>query len=338
MHAALTHKVSILTGGPGTGKTTTLRALMRILEHYGVTYCLTAPTGRAAKRMSEATGRMARTLHRLLEFSPGSNEFAYNEENTLPYSFIVADEASMLDIVLAYNLLKAVPPTAHLLLVGDVDHLPSVGPGNGLRDLIDAGTVPTIRLRTLFRQAQHSQIIVATHQINAGQVPAQGAAVSDGQANDFYVIRAEEATRVVDLLKTVVAERIPRRFGLDPLTAVQVISPMHRGPLGVSALNEQLQTLLNPSRGAFSELELGSAGCWRVGDRVMQVRNNYDKNVFNGGMGRISAIDPRKTDGACGGSRGRCGCLGLDRHDSRCDARGTGPVRCEAACYARGSA
>jgi len=289
VRAALVSKVAVLTGGPGTGKTTTLRALIEVLEHYGVTYCLAAPTGRAAKRMSEATGRPAQTLHRLLQFSPGRKEYDYNEENLLPERFVVVDEASMLDIALTYNLLKAVAPTAHLLLVGDVDQLPSVGAGNVLRDLISSGAVPTVRLQTLFRQAQQSQIVVAAHAVNAGRLPQPR--LPQGQdLSDFYTIAEEDAARALALLTTVVAERIPRRFGLDPLTAVQVISPMHRGPLGVSNLNETLQARLNPTRGSFSELPL-EGRILRVGDRVMQVRNNYEKNVFNGDMGRIAAIN-----------------------------------------------
>ena len=284
VQAALAHKVSVLTGGPGVGKTTTLRAMLHLLEHYGIKYCLTAPTGRAAKRMSEATGRPASTMHRLLEFSPGQNEFQYNERNPLPYSFVIADESSMIDILLFYALLKAIPPTAHLLLVGDADQLPSVGPGHVLRDLIASEVLPVTRLTHLFRQAQGSRIITTAHAINRGEIPR----FENTGETDLYFIREEDVDRVLDLLKTVVAQRAPRAFGLDPLADVQVISPSNRGPLGVGNLNVQLQELLNPA--GPGQLSWGQR-VFRPGDKVMQIRNDYNKNVFNGDMGRVARID-----------------------------------------------
>ncbi len=284
VQAALSTKVSVLTGGPGVGKTTTLRAVLRLLEHYGIKYCLAAPTGRAAKRMSEATGRQASTMHRLLEFSPGQNEFQYNEKNPLPYSFIIADESSMIDVLLFYALLKAVPPTAHLLLVGDADQLPSVGPGNVLRDVIASEAIPVSRLTHLFRQAQGSRIITTAHAINAGQIPR----LDNQGTTDLYFIREEDPDRALELLKTVVAQRAPRAFGLDPLADVQVISPSNRGSLGVGNLNVQLQELLNPPQPG--EL-VWSQRVFRPGDKVMQIRNNYNKNVFNGDMGRVARLD-----------------------------------------------
>jgi len=281
---ALSNKVSVLTGGPGVGKTTTLRAVLHLLERYGIRYCLAAPTGRAAKRMSEATGRHASTMHRLLEFSPGQNGFAHNEENPLPYSFVIADESSMIDILLFYALLRAIPPTAHLLLVGDADQLPSVGPGNVLRDVIGSAALPVTRLTELFRQAAGSQIITTAHEINRGAVPR----FENRGDTDLFFIREEDPARIIELLKTVVAERAPRAFGLDPLADVQVISPSNRGPLGVGNLNVQLQELLNGPRPG--EIQLGQR-VFRPGDKVMQIRNNYNKNAFNGDMGRVARID-----------------------------------------------
>ena len=284
VQTALSSKVSILTGGPGVGKTTTLRAVLHLLEHYGIRYCLAAPTGRAAKRMSEATGRAASTMHRLLEFSPATNGFHYNDENPLPYSFVIADESSMIDILLFYALLKAVPLTAHLLLVGDADQLPSVGPGNVLRDVIGSGALPVTRLTELFRQAQGSRIITTAHSINSGAIPH----IENRPDTDLFFIKEDDPERMIQLLATVVSERAPRAFGLDPLADVQVITPSNRGPLGVGNLNVQLQETLNPGRP--DELKWGQR-VFRPGDKVMQIRNNYNKNVFNGDMGRIARID-----------------------------------------------
>jgi len=284
VQTALSHKVSVLTGGPGVGKTTTLRAVLHLLEHYGIRYCLAAPTGRAAKRMSEATGRHASTMHRLLEFSPANNGFAYNEENPLPYSFVIADESSMIDILLFYALLRAVPLTAHLLLVGDADQLPSVGPGNVLRDVINSQALPVTRLTELFRQARGSRIITTAHDINRGVIPQ----FENRGDTDLFFIKEDDPGRVIELLTTVVSERAPRAFGLDPLADVQVISPSNQGALGVGNLNVQLQEMLNPARS--DDLKWGQR-VFRPGDKVMQIRNNYNKNVFNGDMGRVARID-----------------------------------------------
>jgi len=284
VQTALSNKVSVLTGGPGVGKTTTLRAVLHLLEHYGIRYCLAAPTGRAAKRMSEATGRHASTMHRLLEFSPANNGFAYNEENPLPYSFVIADESSMIDILLFYALLRAVPLTAHLLLVGDADQLPSVGPGNVLRDVINSQALPVTRLTELFRQARGSHIITTAHDINRGVIPH----FENRGDTDLFFIKEDDPGRVIELLTTVVSERAPRAFGLDPLADVQVISPSNQGALGVSNLNVQLQEMLNPARP--DDLKWGQR-VFRSGDKVMQIRNNYNKNVFNGDMGRVARID-----------------------------------------------
>jgi exodeoxyribonuclease V alpha subunit len=280
---ALLRKVSILTGGPGTGKTTTLRAVIHALETVQARYALASPTGRAAKRLSEATGRAAQTLHRLLGFKPGVG-FLHDEQTPLEVDMLVVDEASMLDLVLFYNVLKALTPDMHLLLVGDVDQLPSVGAGDVLRDLIRSETVPVTRLQTIFRQAGDSQIITNAHRINQGQMPD----VSN-QGADFFLFHADDPDAAAELLVDVVKNRIPKRFGLDPVEDIQVLAPMHRGSIGVGALNERLQTVLaNP--GTNVERQIGGR-LFRVGDKVIQMRNNYDKDVFNGDMGRVRAID-----------------------------------------------
>jgi exodeoxyribonuclease V alpha subunit len=283
---ALREKVCILTGGPGVGKSTTVRGLVQALAGSGIRFCLAAPTGRAARRLTEATGHPAQTIHRLLQFSPSEGRFALNEENPLPHQFVVADEASMLDLVLFYNLVKALQPSAHLLLVGDADQLPSVGPGNVLRDLIASGAIPVVALTELFRQARRSRIVTAAHQINAGDVPIW----TNARDGDLFLLREEQPECAVDLICRLVAERIPRRYGFDPRREIQVISPMHRGPLGVTNLNERLQATLNAPRPTTAELPFGGR-IFRAGDRVMQTRNDYDRNVYNGDMGTILTID-----------------------------------------------
>ncbi len=284
---AYSRKVSILTGGPGTGKSTSLRALLMLLRKRRVRVALAAPTGRAAKRLTEATGAAsmpAKTLHRLLEFVPRDNSYLRNENNPLPYDFVIVDEVSMIDILLFYHLLKALPPTAHLLLVGDADQLPSVGPGNVLRDLLRSEAVPCVRLTDLFRQAAASQIIVNAHRINAGLMPP----LKPEPGSDFYFLAEEDPLRVQQRVLDYVQRRIPRHYHLDPLTEIQVLSPMYKGAVGVSLLNEELQARLNPRTAGM--LEWGGH-TFRVGDKVMQVRNNYDKGVFNGDTGWIRQID-----------------------------------------------
>jgi exodeoxyribonuclease V alpha subunit len=280
---ALTHTISVLTGGPGTGKTTTLKAVIHALESVGAKYALASPTGRAAKRLSEATDRPAQTIHRLLGFKPQGG-FIYNEETPLPFDMLVIDEASMLDLLLFYNILKSLTPGTHLLLVGDVDQLPSVGAGDVLRDMIRSGKIPVTRLATIFRQGQDSMIIRNAHRINQGEMPDLR-----NQGDDFFLFQAEDPEAAADLLIDVVKNRIPRRFGFDPISDVQVLAPMHRGSLGVGALNEHLQTILNPP-GTTPERQIGGR-VLRVGDKVIQMRNNYDKDVFNGDMGFIHAIN-----------------------------------------------
>ena len=281
---AVSHKVCVLTGGPGTGKTTTLRTLIQLLESKGHAVALGSPTGRAAKRLSEATGRPAQTLHRMLGFGPQGG-FQFNEQQRLPAHMVVVDEVSMLDLLLTNNLLKAIDPAAHLLLVGDVDQLPSVGAGNVLHDLVESGQVPLARLETIFRQAAGSHIITNAHRVNHGQVP-----VFERDSHDFFLFAENEAEPAGARVVEVVAERIPRRFGLDPLADVQVLAPMHRGAAGVSNLNVQLQAALNPPAAAKAERQLGGR-IFRAGDRVMQIRNNYQKEAFNGDIGRLAEVD-----------------------------------------------
>jgi exodeoxyribonuclease V alpha subunit len=283
---ALTEKVSVLTGGPGTGKTTVTRSIIQLLQAKRGSVLLCAPTGRAAKRLSETTGLEAKTIHRLLEFKPAEGfKFLRDQENPLDADLIIVDETSMVDILLMNHLLKAVEAGSHLLLVGDVDQLPSVGAGNVLRDLIDSAVLPVTRLETIFRQAEDSYIIVNAHRINRGEMP-----IVNRGARDFFYFKATDAESAADLVLDVAARRIPEKFGYDADRDVQVLSPMHRGAAGVSALNQRLQERLNPPDPRKPEAPHGSR-VFRVGDRVMQLRNDYDRQVFNGDMGRVTAVD-----------------------------------------------
>jgi exodeoxyribonuclease V alpha subunit len=289
---ALTSPVSVITGGPGTGKTTALKALITILEAAHKTYALASPTGRAAKRLSEAAGRPASTIHRLLGFSPGEG-FKFNGDNPLPVDFLVVDEASMLDLMLTHHLLKALRPGVHLLLVGDVDQLPSVGAGDVLRDVIASGLAPVTSLKVIFRQAAGSRIITNAHRIDQGLMP-DFSPVQPGEstslAGDFFLFPAETAEEAANWVLDVVCERIPSRFGLRPLDQVQVLAPMYRGPVGVNALNERLQAALNPPAAGKTEKSLFGQ-LFRPGDKVMQIQNNYEKDVYNGDIGRLAGID-----------------------------------------------
>ncbi len=280
---ALTSKISILTGGPGTGKTTTLRTVIAALRATGHRFVLCSPTGRAAKRLAEATGESAQTIHRLLGYSPGEG-FTRNEDDPLDADMIVVDEASMVDLVLLYNLLKAIPAEAHLLLVGDVDQLPSVGAGDVLRDLIHSGRVSFTRLDVIFRQEGGSLIIRNAHRINRGEQPD-----TRNEGEDFFFFGEEDPEAAARLVVDVVQNRIPQRFGYDALTDVQVLVPMYRGPAGVDALNIALQAALNPPGRRAERRIMGRL--FRVGDKVMQTRNNYEKDVFNGDIGRVHALD-----------------------------------------------
>jgi exodeoxyribonuclease V alpha subunit len=282
---ALTEQVAVLTGGPGCGKSYTVRAVVALARAKRAKVLLAAPTGRAAKRLSELAGLQAATLHRLLQLRPGGDA-AFDRDHPLDADLVVVDETSMLDVLLANKLVKAVPPGAHLLLVGDVDQLPSVGAGEVLRDLLAAERLPRVRLSHVFRQAQQSGVVVNAHRINAGQHP-----VTHGLA-DFFLFAADDPDLVADLVVDIVANRLPRRFGLDPRRDVQVLSPMHRGLAGAGALNERLQAALTPARQGLPERRFGGR-VYRVGDKVMQIRNNYDKGaagVFNGSVGVITGL------------------------------------------------
>ncbi|MFC1606350.1 ATP-dependent RecD-like DNA helicase [Candidatus Latescibacterota bacterium] len=276
----------VLTGGPGTGKTTTVLGMIDVLRHlkFGVLLC--APTGRAAKRLSEATGLEAKTIHRLLEYDPFRGKFARNESNPLDAHAIIMDEASMVDTILFADFLKAVSPATKLIIVGDVNQLPSIGPGNVLRDIISSGSVPTIRLTEIFRQAASSKIVQSAHLINSGKRPYTD---NDHNGNFFFVYKnnpEEVASTIVDM----VSRRLPSRYGFDPMDDIQVLSPMHKSETGVANLNTLLQERLNPMRPNMASVRRG----WfefRRGDKVMQVRNNYDKMVFNGDIGRVERID-----------------------------------------------
>jgi exodeoxyribonuclease V alpha subunit len=290
---ALSHPLSVLTGGPGTGKTTCLKALIAALEAAHKTYALASPTGRAAKRLSQATDRPASTIHRLLGYSPGEG-FKYNGDNPLKIDLLVIDEASMLDLVLANQLLKALQPGTHLLLVGDVDQLPSVGAGDVLRDVIASGVARITRLNVIFRQAAHSHIITNAHRINQGKPPVflKTGDEADGQApGDFFLFPAQTPEEAAHWVQEVVCQRIPQKFGFHPRDEIQVLAPMYRGPAGVNALNTVLQERLNPP-GLMKPEKTLYGQTFRPGDKVMQTQNNYDKDVFNGDIGFVAAIDP----------------------------------------------
>jgi len=286
---AIQEKVLVITGGPGTGKTTILRCIIQILEKKGVRIHLASPTGRAAKRMSEAAGREAATLHRLLEWSPRQGGFQRNAQKPLETDLVIVDEASMIDLPLMNSLLRAMPLTATLILVGDVDQLPSVGPGTVLKDVLDSGQVPAVRLTEIFRQAEQSRIVRNAHRVNRGEFPDLGRPAA-GAASDFHFLREEEPERLQQLILDLASRRLPARLRLDPMEDIQVLTPMNRGVVGAVQLNAALQAALNPGGAGVAEVMRGGR-VFRVGDRVMQIRNNYDKEVFNGDIGRITRID-----------------------------------------------
>lgn len=280
--------VMVITGGPGTGKTTTIRALIGLFQRYGLKIMLTAPTGRAARRMAEATGMEAKTIHRLLEYTYTDGQgfrFQRGEDNPLSAQVVIVDEVSMVDLILFYNLLKALPSGCRLIMVGDVDQLPSVGAGNVLRDVINSETVPSVRLQTIFRQARESMIVVNAHKINKGEFPEL-----NRQEKDFFFIPEEDPERVTQLIVELCRERLPRFGSFDPLEEIQVLTPMRRTKAGVEILNSLMQKELNPPTRYKGELASGGF-TFRLGDKVMQVRNNYEKEIFNGDIGRITAID-----------------------------------------------
>jgi len=291
IEAATREKVLVITGGPGVGKTTIVRGLIEIFAAKRQRVALAAPTGRAAKRLGESTGREARTIHRLLEFDPAVGRFKRDRENPLEADLLVVDEASMVDVVLMNQLLRAVPPWCCVVFVGDVDQLPSVGAGTVLRDLIESMVVRVVRLTHIFRQAGASYIIRAAHAINSGQEPES----APDATGDFFFVEADTPEAITDRLVSLVKDRIPVRFGLDPIRDIQVLSPMNKSELGVNVLNQRLQEVLNPAPANVRQVERFGR-TFRVGDKIIQVRNDYQKDVYNGDIGRVAAIDPVDQD------------------------------------------
>jgi exodeoxyribonuclease V alpha subunit len=285
LRQAATRKVLVVTGGPGTGKTTIVRGILEIFSASGLRCALCAPTGRAAKRLSESTGREAKTIHRLLEFDPSFGGFKRDRDNPLDVDLLVVDETSMVDVVLMNQLVRAIPARACLVLVGDVDQLPSVGPGTVLADVINSKALPVVRLTEIFRQAGQSWIVRAAHRVHEGELPESA---PPGQG-DFYFVEAESPEVILDRIVTMVRDRIPARFGLDPLRDVQVLTPMNRSELGARNLNTRLQAVFNPPRPGPEVQRFGWT--FRVGDKVLQTVNDYQKEVFNGDIGRVAAID-----------------------------------------------
>jgi len=289
LRASLHQKILVITGGPGTGKTTLVDCLVRILDAKKVTFALCAPTGRAAKRLAEVTGYEAATIHRLLEYSPKTGGFMRREGNEIEADAVIVDEVSMIDAPLMDNLLRAIGPQTHLVLIGDADQLPSVGPGSVLRDLLASNVVPAARLTHIFRQAERSLIVTNAHRINHGEFPRVDRSPTS-KLTDFYFIERQTQEEILGVIKELLVERIPKRFKLDPVNDVQVLSPIHKGLVGVENLNIELQQLLNP-RG--EKLVFGGRNL-RLGDKVMQVRNNYVKEVYNGDLGRVTGFDDEK--------------------------------------------
>ncbi|HRE91540.1 MAG TPA: ATP-dependent RecD-like DNA helicase, partial [Myxococcota bacterium] len=290
---ALREPVCVITGGPGTGKTTIIKTLLEALDLPKQDVALAAPTGRAAKRMSEATGRPALTLHRLLEYNPGENGFLRDETDPIDAKLVIVDEASMVDLPLFFALTRALPDKVRLILVGDRDQLPPVGPGAPLTDLIESQAVPVARLTEIFRQGKGSAIVEAAHAINEGRpIPPS----PPGQPlSDFYFVQREDPEHIASLIESLVKDRIPERFGLDPARDVQVLTPMRAGPIGVEVLNERLQRLLNPPPEGQDGFELSAEtrrAPFRAGDKVMQVKNDYERGVFNGDIGFVRRVEP----------------------------------------------
>jgi len=288
-----THRVLILTGGPGVGKSFTCRAIVSLWKAMGKTIALASPTGRAAQRLSEMTGQEAKTIHRLLEFDPKNMKFKRDQDSPIPADAVVVDEASMLDLFLANSLFKAIAPESHLLLVGDTDQLPSVGPGAVLHDLITSGLIPVVTLTQVFRQAQESSIITNAHRINQGEYPRLEL-ISKTPRSDCLWFNVEEPEQGVQAIRDIMTHLIPQQ-GFDPTREVQVLCPMSRGDVGTRMLNQVLQQLINPP--AVNKAEIVRGGMTlRVGDRILQQKNDYNREVFNGDLGVITAIDPEEQE------------------------------------------
>jgi exodeoxyribonuclease V alpha subunit len=284
---ALESKIMVLTGGPGTGKTTTTQGILSVFEACHWSVLLAAPTGRAAKRISETTGMEAKTIHRLLESQPPDG-YKRNSKNPLVGDVLIVDESSMIDIVLMYNLLKAVPNTMKVIFVGDSDQLPSVGAGNVLRDITSSGAVPVIELKNIYRQAQSSQIIMNAHRINQGKFPILRA----GKSSDFFFVEEEDNEKIPSIISDLCLNRLPKYYHIDPIQGIQVLSPMQKGSSGAANLNAVLQGALNPNKDCLKRNGIE----YRLGDKVMQIKNNYDKEVFNGDIGRITKIDLQRNE------------------------------------------
>ncbi|MFI4938233.1 MAG: ATP-dependent RecD-like DNA helicase [Candidatus Berkiellales bacterium] len=283
---AIKSKVVIITGGPGVGKTTIVNSILQIIAAKKVRILLTAPTGRAAKRLSETTGLEAKTIHRLLEFDPKSYQFKRNQNSPLPVDLLIVDETSMVDVPLMNQLLRAIPDHAALILVGDVDQLPSVGPGMVLKDMIDSNVIPTVTLTEIFRQAATSKIITNAHRIHEGKIPI-GGNKEDLSLSDFYIIPCEDVEKIKELVISLVAKRIPAKFKFNPINDIQVLTPTRRGGLGTTSLNIELQKYLNPQHEVINKY----GNIYGIGDKVIQIINNYDKEVFNGDIGTIAKLD-----------------------------------------------
>ena len=283
---ACQHKLLVITGGPGVGKTTLVRSILEIFTAKKLKCVLSAPTGRAAKRLAETTGRTAKTVHRLLEFDPAKGEFKRNQDHPLTGDLFVLDEISMVDVVLGHQVLQAIPSKACVILVGDVDQLPSVGPGSVLGDMIASNVVPVVRLTEIFRQASQSRIITAAYAINHGRMPNLS---SPEALTDFYFVESNEPEAIQDMVVRLVKERIPTRFGFDPKSDIQVLTPMNRSLLGARNLNQVLQEAINPSKGDSEVQRFGWT--FRIGDRIIQTENNYDRDVFNGDLGIVENIN-----------------------------------------------
>jgi exodeoxyribonuclease V alpha subunit len=293
VYNSVASKLSVLTGGPGTGKTTITRMVILLAEHLGWSYVLCAPTGRAAKRLSESTGREAKTIHRLLEYDPKKANFKRNKTDRLKTDLIIIDEASMVDVILGYHLLSALCSRARVLFIGDTFQLPSIGPGEFLHSVIESRTLRVVELSDIFRQAAQSMITVNAHRIKTGEIPSTG---KDDELTDFYFINQSDSEKMAEMIGVLAGKRIPKRFGFHPIKDIQVLTPMHKGAVGTRRLNTLLQEILN-SEG--EQLDCG-VRTFRLGDKVMQIRNNYEKEVFNGDIGTVLTLDKEKKEIAVG--------------------------------------